>query len=229
MATKAILSSIALLLLVAGAAPGDVITMTDAYYINALPDGQLRVGDKVFSDFSVTGTALNTGNAPDATSIKVQGVQINFGNGYEYGLAFFGGWSAVGQQIVDTVILFKVTADAPHLITDNSLWLASGAGANGGQASITETVYEGSYPGPDLADKYVFAHDGGRQLIDHELYAQPVPYAWIAKDVLVNGGVNVDGSASISLFYQTFSQIPEPVTMSVLLAGGIGLLLRKRR
>ena len=208
---------------------GDVITLTDAYYINALPDGQLRVGDKVFSSFSVMPTATGGALAPDASSIRVQGVKVDYGQGYEYGLAFYGGWSAAGQQIVDTLIRFNVAADQPNFINGVTLWMDAGArGINGGQASISESVY-GAYPGPELAANYVFRHDGGSLIIDHSDFSQESRTAWVTKDVQVNGGANANGSAAISLFYQTFqqTQMPEPVTLGVLLAGGIGLLARR--
>jgi hypothetical protein len=110
--------------------------------------------------------------------------------------------------------------------------LAYGA-AKGGSVSITENVYPGD-PSTSLsiADKFVYyTRNNGTSfgiLEDHQDFT-PLREIWIKKDVGVTGGDNEAGFAQLSQFQQTFSQIPEPATLALVLLGGLALLRRRRR
>lgn len=200
--------------------------------------GGLRVGDKVFSDFSVTPTSLSNGLvpwlAPDATSIKLQGLSMSG----ELGIGFSGLWQAIGGTYVDTVIKFKVVADAPSLITDNTLGMQGYLADNGGSVTISENVYAAD---PDavavasIAHKEVYHTDFASKEIDHQEFVDAfgaplaLPEIWIKKDVGVSGGPDDAGIASLSYFYQTFSHVPEPGTMLLLSIGGAVVAVRRRR
>ncbi len=200
--------------------------------------GGLRVGDKVFSMFTVSPTALNTTLVPDITSIRLTGVLIEG----ELGIRFDGLWSAGAGQLADTVIVFKAVADEPWLIHDNTLKMAGYLADNGGLVTISETVYArnpNEFNDPSLAQKGVYydSASGARKEIDHKFFTDPqtgqpvaLSEVWILKDVGANGGlVGQEGIAKISSFYQTFSQIPEPMTMLLLGAGVIPLLRRRKK
>ena len=197
--------------------------------------GGIQVGDKLFMDFAVTTSATQGTVAPGADAITVTGVQITG----DYGLRFNGGWSAGGQEIADSTIRFSVTATRPGwYIKDNALWIAafgvSGTG-EGGIVSVSENVYaEDPYTlppnvNPPIANKYVYYRtDADMELYDGKDFA-PLKKVWVLKDVVANGGDLVTGSAHLSEFWQTFSQIPEPATVSLVLLGGLGLIARRRR
>jgi len=217
----------------------DIIVITNDYTladVMAMPGG-FRVYDKVFTEWDLTDTSKNGGNAPDPSSINVVGIWVDYNNNNiqdapdEWGLRFTGGWSAFGSQIVETAIDFKVTPDAPSQITDNTLWMKNGAGGNGGQASITERVFDTNMPANPIATKYVWHNELNSQALAHVDYGSPYDYLYVSLNVIANGGVSQTplGSASVGVFDVTFSQIPEPGVIGLMLLGSAGLLIRRRR
>lgn len=196
--------------------------------------GGLRVGDKVFSQFTVVPTQLNTAIVPDETAIRLTGVFL----AGELGLRFDGLWQATGGQLADTVIIFKVVADNPYLLTDNTLKMSAYLADNGGSVTISESVYARNpnvYNDPSIAHKEVYSTDYATKEFDHQEFADEqgaplaLPEIWVVKDVGASGGLLPGGIASISSFYQTFSQIPEPATMSIMFVGAAALAARRRR
>ena len=236
------LSVVALVLFVSGLSSAAVIVapLNDSnagFTLQQVIDaGGIRVGDKVFDQFVVNNSATTGALAPDASGITVYGVLTQDG---ELGLRFTGGWAAFGGQIVDTVIMFHVQADRPWLISDNTLSMDGYGARNGGLVAISENVFakdplEGY--SHSLADKYVyFANRGEMETYDHQEFTNAegelvaVPEIWVVKDIIVNGGPNTAGSAGLSQFYQTFSQIPEPASMTLLVIGGLLAIARRNR
>ncbi|MCK4625528.1 MAG: PEP-CTERM sorting domain-containing protein [Phycisphaerae bacterium] len=206
--------------------------------------GGIQVGDKLFSDWRVTDTESVNAIAPNASEIVVTGIQI----GGDYGLRFNSGWSAPAGQLADSTIKFKVSIVEPWLserwlIKDNALWITAFGVSNNtdaGAVSVSENVYAFD---PDvhgwsqpIANKFVYYKDDDDNILYDEkdfVDDMGVPVAlteiWVIKDVIAYGGVGTVGTAHISEFFQTFSQVPEPATMALLGLGGIGVLLRRRR
>ncbi len=186
--------------------------------------GGIQVGDKLFDSFRAAPTPLNTGSVPNLSSILVTPVQID-GN---YGLRFNSLWQAALNQFADTTLIFHVTAGDGFLITDDHLNVLNGGAVNGGALLITENLFSAD---PDLSQTPAFgsllAYDYGilSQHSDVETFA-PIKSVWVSKDIGVTGGGT--GLAHISSFTQTFSQTPEPATMSLLVLLG-GALLRRRK
>lgn len=201
--------------------------------VMAMPDG-LRVGDKVFSDWVFTDDSQNGGLAPTPEGITVKGVFFDLnGNGVfdslgdEIGLCFSGGWSAFADQIADTIIEFKVTADEPFLIVDNTLKMTAAGSAGTGQASIVEALFSDANLDNLVVRKVVFDNAQGIQHVDHAEFPPGYTELWVVKDVIVNGGG--DGMAHISQFYNVFSQVPEPSSLLLLCAGAVLLFARRRK
>ena len=231
-----------LIVLLCGACPAgaDVIVAApnggDAWSIEDVmaADG-IRVGRLVFSEFRVVVSESTGGSAAGAEDIMVSGVLTEG----EYGLSFNGSWTASDGGRADTTIGFKVSADEPWLLHDNSLWMAAYGATDGGLVLVTENVYEADprlYPSQvhSLAEKLVYY--GGpddERIYDHaeyELDGGPVALSevWVVKDIHVTSA-GVGSTAAVSEVYQSFSHLPEPTTISLLILGGVGALLRRRR
>lgn len=214
------------------------IELTPTHSIQWIIDngGSLRAGDKVFGDWNVVTTGSVGANAPDATEISVTGGYWD-GGAYdgEIGLRFNGGWSAGVNQIADSTIAFSVTVDDPMFIIDNTLYMSAFGAANGGMVSISENVYaEAPGPGVDsIADKYVFYDTSTvpatKKQTDHQEFGGAYKKIWITKDVVANGQVSAGGSAHLSEFYQSFSQMPEPGTICLMAFGIAGVAMRRRK
>ena len=203
---------------------------TTSYTVQQIKDaGGIRIGDKTFTEWRVTSTAQGNGLAPQAGAISVTAVQING----EYGMRFNGPWSAATGDLADTTIGFRVTADDPWLISDNTLAATAIGADKGGMASISENVFAAdptkTFSTP-VANKYVYyVNDANFKTIDHKVFVQALKDAWVVKDVIVNGGSAVGATAHVSEFYQTFSQVPEPATLSLLIAGAVVVASRRRQ
>ena len=92
-----------------GSAYGTIIPLTgDPVSLESL-EGTLTVGDKVFSD--ITLSAISTGGAitPDEGSIFLQGVQDDVTG--DLGLKFLLSWAAFSGQTVRTNIKFKAAIE----------------------------------------------------------------------------------------------------------------------
>jgi len=222
----------------------DLTDPDDSYTIaEVIAAKGIQVGDKLFDEFVVTPSGTATAVSPGADAIVVTGNQTLPG---DYGLRFNGGWGAGGGQEADTTIKFRVSIIEPFLsqgwvIEDNELWItAKGVSQtlNGGIVSISEDVYltdPADGPVDPIANKHVFyATPTDQKLSDHAYFmqgGQPVVATeiWVVKDVYVSGGLGETGVAHLSEFYQSFSQVPEPATVVVLLVGGAGLLFSRHR
>ena len=205
--------------------------------------GGIIVGDKLFDGFRVTTTSSSGTIAPGPDAIAVTGIQIQG----DYGLRFNGPWSAAAGQLADSTIKFRASIIEPWVsqgwvLKDNALWMtAMGVSPtlDGGMVSVSENVYAFD---PDLgfsqpiANKFVYyINDNNNNLYDERDFADAgglvqLPEVWVIKDVVTNGGLPQGvGVAHLSEFFQTFSQVPEPGTFSLLVLGGLGILVRKRR
>jgi len=207
-------------------APIDGVT---SYTVQQIMDaGGVKIGDKTFTEWRVTSTTQGNGLAPQAGAISVTAVQI----GGEYGMRFNGPWSAATGDLADTTIGFRVTADDPWLISDNTLAVTAFGADKGGMASISENVFSAdptkTFSTP-VANKYVYyINDANFKAVDHKVFVQALKDVWVVKDVVVNGSSAAGASAHVSEFYQTFSQVPEPATLSLLIAGAVVLVARRR-
>jgi hypothetical protein len=177
--------------------------------------GEITVGDKTFTEFSYA----KTEDMPDSDAVNVIPIRDDLGN---YGLRFQGGFADIaGGSSSDALITFTVTSQGAD-ITD--VHLAGNPNLNGpGLAEVTETFL------PDSTSLKLNIYDNGEvsSLADWADLANPVRTLHVQKDILLrsdDGGV----SATLSFVDQTFSQVPEPAGVSLLLLGLIGLIARRR-
>jgi hypothetical protein len=180
-----------------------------------------QVGDKLFSDF----TYHFTGTMPDASGINVLPIQDMDGN---FGFRLEGDFVDLpGGSSSDSVITFNVTAlDPTQLIIDAHLAADVMLSGTGGLASVTETFLP-LFPTELLM---VFDTPGAMMLSDSVVFDTAVRTLPVQKDILLlSTDTSGQGSARMSFVDQTFSQIPEPSTLSMVGLVGLALVLRFRR
>jgi len=204
---------------------------SDPVPLSSLPGGSLVVGDKEFSQFNLDIITVDGGALlPDPDMMTVQGVRDLDTN--DYGLRFNDySWSVGSGQTITVDLSFKVSILPDYddyFIKDIWLYL-TGAGATGtGVVSAGENVWDDFPGGNTIASLSCSkeAGDGGANLEDSAEFA-PLKEIYIqTKYIFVSGGTN--GTAYFSEFFQFYSQIPEPATITLLgLAGAI--VLRRRR
>ncbi len=219
--------------LLATAASAGWVPLTGApNSLSSLEGGSLVFGDKEISEFDMFGFGGGGAVDPNTDEIFVQGGQNSVTG--DYGLKFNFSWIAAPNQTVNATLSFKVSilpGFDDYLIKDVALAI-TGVSTNGtGVVSVGEEVWDvpfltpGRYP---IASLSCSKWKGSPldYLVDYAEFA-PVKEIWIcSKDISISGGIS--GSAHISEFYQFYSQIPEPATITLLgLAGAI--VLRRRR
>ena len=244
---KLTLGVVAVALMCSLASAAEFKELTPTYSIQVIidkyaaePGWEFRVADKVFSDWTVETSGSQDAYAPEAGDIFVTGGYWEGGSADgEIGLRFNSGWTAGQNQIADSTITFKITADAPFEIVDYTLYMDNFTAMNGGQVSISENLFpERPSPGVDPIEDINGDPDGGvvrdsfnnyTYVTDHHEFLAPMLEVWVSKDVVANGGLLEGGYAHLSRFYQTYSQIPEPATAMLLAAGGAALVFYRRR
>lgn len=198
----------------------------NGYSIQQIIDNQgLRVGDKVFTSFSVVSIGSGGALAPQAADIRVRGFLKADGS---IGLDFNGAWFANVGQVVNTTIEFAVTADHPYFIDGIGLSLDAVGTLGNGAISIAEQA-EDVPGGTVLTNPTLFAfyqrNNPFNKFKDFGSF-DPIKSIYVTKDIIVTSGGQ--GIAHMSKFSQTFHQIPEPGTLA-LAVGGVLLVLGRRR
>jgi hypothetical protein len=225
-------------ILITTSAPAAWVELTDLVPISELPDGQLEVGDKLFTEFEVTGIATGGPPTPSAVTVLVQGGQDDMSG--NYGLRFRLAWNAGTDQLINANINFKteILAEYPDwYITDAVLFLAVAGATGEGLVDASEMVYDASFMGNALAALTGSreAGDGGANLIDSSLLqldSNPVEVKeiWVRTGVIVRGGTgDLAGTGNLSEVFMLYSQVPEPTTIFMLGLGALALLRKRRK
>lgn len=194
-------------------------------------NGSFTVGDKQFSNFACT-IVDNGFSLPDSCG----DILVNTLDNGPFGITFQSFFFAGPNSAIDTLLDFTVTALDPAKLIE-SVQLAFNGAFTGplGFTNVTETVRDAanneiigqlfvSNPPTDLQDP-------GLEAGDFNL-TRAVRQINVRKDIMLVAGNN--STASISFIDQRFEQteVPEPGTVSGLLAVGafgVGMMLKKRR
>ena len=188
--------------------------------------GSITNVDKVFFNFH------NVNQITNDLEVAYSDIQVNtISIGSELGIQFqYGGWTLAGaNKHYDLAFDFQVMIlpQYEQWITDNTLEFVGGTVADG-QVIISETVRDASLN--LLAGKLVYAQPGLTNYTDHQVFPGG-PYALIniSMDFALNTGNDPASVAFTSHFDQSFSQIPEPASMGLMLLGAAGMLCSRRR
>jgi PEP-CTERM motif len=188
--------------------------------------GTITSGDKIFSNFSyqVTGSDM-----PTTANINVLPV-IVAGN---FGLTFQGLFHANPGNGVSTALIaytVSVTGGAP-IITDVHLDGDPQVNGGDGHASITGTVNETvnhTVVATPLLSIFENVTSGLQTFRYNDLRFTNGLFSSLDIQNLISASANgVNTIAQITHFEQTFSQVPEPSTVGLILVG-LGLLARRR-
>lgn len=205
---------------------GNSYTLTE---INAA--GGLVIGDKLFSDFTLTSSATGLASAPSLSGVKAAG----FSDQGDLGLRFVGNWSAAFGGDANSVLRYQVTVvnNPGWSINDVGLWMSAGSANGGGEVTMDEIVQDAALAtlaetSPGETVYYRSPSDHNRYYAESFASADPI---WVQQDISVRS--NGPGSvAAVSEFTQTFGQsfeIPEPAAAGLLGVGALVLARRRRR
>jgi hypothetical protein len=187
---------------------GPAISLAD------LTNGQdLIVGDKEFSNFSISGDFL-------ASQVNVIPISEN-GN---FGIRFSGPFIS-GANPMDMILGYKVSVtNSPDLISAANL-LFNGTVIGAGLAEVVEQVFTNNN---ELAGQiFVFATATTNKLFDSLPIQPPQTFLTLSKDVIVSA--SLPAFATISTIDQSFTQVPEPSTLALVAAGFTGVVFLRRR
>ena len=204
--------------------------------------GGIIIGDKLFDTFRVVTTKSQNAGAPGADEIAITPIQVLKSGaplGGDFGMTFNGAWSAPAGQLADSTIEFHGSILPAYVLQgyafkDNALWITAygvSNNTNAGAVSVSENLYAAhpSLGGAAFISKFVYYKDPTDNVLLDEQNFTTITDMWIVKDVFAYGGTGTVGTAHLSEFYQTFSQIPEPATLGLIALGSVGLLLRRKR
>lgn len=216
------------------------------FQINQYCQGQVTIGDKLFSGFSILGA--------DSSTVNVGG----FDGGSYVDIVFGGPFviNTAGQK--DFTLSFQVSViPAGWVITEIGQAITGGLGNPDAFARIDESVFGAPGPigGTLLANSTVTwisdpnDPDGGLpEAGDNLVLSTPSSVIWVTKDILLDGG-NLRGEgcgvtvectlgASATTIMQRFYQrddsdvpdVPEPTTMLLFSTAllGLGFMRRKK-
>jgi hypothetical protein len=228
--SRVILGCLVIALLATAASAVWVPLTGEPVSLHSLEGKSLLFGDKELSEIDIFGIGIGGTIAPDACSVFVQG-------GYDdvtgdYGLRFNLSWSAISNQTVNATLSFKISILPGYDEYIKDVWLdITGASANGtGGVHLGETVRDAPFSGGNVIASLSCSkqdNDGGAYLLDYAEFA-PLKEIWIfSKDVSITGGTS--GAAHLSEFFQFYSQVPEPATITLLGLAGAIVLRRRRR
>lgn len=200
---------------------GDNVSLT-TYLVSGY---SCQIGDKIFSNFTYTSSAFGGALAVPAAGVTVDtlgpaGSGASLAN-TNIGLQFNAGWNAGAGATTDSAIGFTVTVvGGATILEDFGLAQTSGVTPNG-SASVVENGCGPAPCTPSQLAVMTFDFGGSDTQRTADTMFTPLGSVQVEKDISVTGGTT--GSAQLSLVADTFSQVPEPVSVS-LLGGGLALL-----
>lgn len=191
----------------------------------------LRVGDKLFSDFSICHQSSGC-YASKPSYILVQGVTVDG----DYGIRVSGSWIAGSCSSLNTVLRYKVSVvpESDQFISGSTLELTSAGVQYGrGEIELNSTIYSNRHPSSLLAElSTYYSSYAGSDRVDSSLFEVGgvevhKKSVWVETDLSLYS--SICSKSYVCGFTQTFQQIPEPASAMMLGLGGLIIAAVARR
>jgi len=187
------------------------------------------IGDLDFSDFTYTPSGTN----PVAdTLVTVDAIN---GGSAGIGFSFNAPWTAsLPDESSDAAIGFNVSVIGGGAATLEDAALAQTAGVNGGgTASVAENGCSNPAPPPTPCSQewsVLTLQSPNTDDFANDVIYSPTGTISVSKDINVVSGTGPSGFAALSVVEDTFSQVPEPRSLAMLLGLALvaGLSLKKK-
>jgi hypothetical protein len=199
----------------------------------ATPGFTCSIGDLDFGNFVYTSSASNPPTPVPASDVTVGTVDGSAGIGF----TFDSNWTATGAgEFSDADIGFTVSVigGGPATLEDAALIQTGGVDLTntGSMASVGESGCSGSSNGLDCTQQWslVTSENSNTTATSDHVFYLPTGVLTVSKDINAFDGTSANAFASVSLVEDTFSQVPEPRSLALLLGFGLvaGLALKKK-
>jgi hypothetical protein len=213
--------------------PGSLATYVPVADGGTAPaDFSCFIGNLDFSDFSYMSSSSNPPSPVPASSVSVGTVDTSSGIGF----VFNSSWTAVGADVFsDAAIGFTVSVigGGPATLEDAAL-LQSGSIDSTNSGSIAQVGEVGcSLPGTPCSQEWdvMTSETSNTTQTASEVFYAPTGSLSVVKDINAQDGTSPNASASVSFVEDTFSEVPEPRSISLVLTAGLlaGFAFFKRR
>jgi len=207
------------ILIISTACAGWAPLTGDLIPISSVPGGGLVVGNKLFTDFAVTGFSYGGPLTPSSSTILIQGGQDEATG--DYGIRLRLVCNAGSGQFINTGINFKVSILGGYdrfFIKEAELWLATASAAGTGLVQATENIYDADFMGNSLTvlstsvqeDDYgVFLMDSSNFMLQGN--SIQMKELWVRTGITIQGGTN--GSSGLHEVFLLYSQVPKATTI----------------
>jgi hypothetical protein len=190
-------------------------------------DMGIVVGDKIFTGFSYS----RVGDMPEATDVNVLGFRDSDGN---WGVSFQGAFVDLpGGSSSDAVIRFMVEVDntqntIPQVINDAHLFLG-GVGVGDESFFSVDESFLGRNETLSTFVTTLGPNPQQQQLSDETDFTPTATKLTVTKDIFALAAATSNQPARGTVIDQSFSQIPEPMTVALAGMTGLGLIAVRRR
>jgi len=195
------------------------------------PGFSCYIGDLDFTDFTYTSSGSPATNAIPDTAVTVDVIN---GGASGTGFSFNSSWTAVGAgAFSDADIGFDVTVIGGGAATLEDAALIQTGGIDstgtGSIASVVENGCSNPAPPPTLCSQEWGVLTNSVEFANDVIYS-PTGTISVSKDITAHDGTSSSAFSTISLVEDTFSQVPEPRSLAMLLGLALvaGLSLKKK-